>query len=582
VGAQPNQSTDQIDLDRSNDIHPSMTAAPVDDVPTTCDETTSWDSAMPTDLLHHVISFATSACDQWQLACAMSRTCKAWAGVRVAWLHSVRAMRVDDDDDDENAPSFVQLKRALPTMHSLEHLSLNCRQYVIGDDVLSRVVGGIQLHHMRMGMMWCVSERTLAAFLRRCPRLATLEFGCGAALDDASISTIVEHCTCLTELSVRFGFRLTDVSALAIATHGTSLSSLCLQNSHGVTDAGVARVVDECRKLHTLDVGACHQLTRVGHQRSTYASLTLSYCWNVTDASIVAATHANLTKLDLSYCSLVSDASVAHLKVARSLRELNLKFCSRVTSVHALRRMPLTLLDLSSCYNVANADIANLECDALHTLRLVCNRGVTDQGLCALGTSSRALALVDLAYCSTLTDVGICAVANPSLRSVSLTYVSQLTDVVLATLAQRCPRLVELDVNFCKSVTDAGVATLVQGCTQLERLCIGCCFNVTDVSIYALATHCPSICVLDVSNCHRLTDGALRALADHSTKLAEVSLQHCDALTDGGVRCLVACGRLRALQLPAQIVHESTTNLLFRECARLTRITCANRTVLQR
>lgn len=72
-------------------------------------------------------------------------------------------------------------------------------------------------------------------------------------------------------------------------------------------------------------------------------------------------------------------------------------------------------------------------------------------------------------------------------------------DVQLLHLAERCAKLVQLDLTWCEKITDLGVSHLARGCTNLTDLSLAYCEMIASQGVIAIAENCPHIHTLDIT-----------------------------------------------------------------------------------
>jgi hypothetical protein len=155
------------------------------------------------------------------------------------------------------------------------------------------------------------------------------------------------------------------------------------------------------------------------------------------------------------------------------------------------------------------------------TLRLTADGG-TDEAVAALCKRMPAVTKLDLQWVSSLTDVGLRAVAG------------------LTALAQ-------LNLAGCESITDEGLLD-VAGVTSITHLTLIGCSKVTDQGLWTVAGM-RSLIHLDLSWCsNNITDEGLRAVAG-LTALTTLRLAECSSVTDDGLHYLRDLNKLTVLDL---------------------------------
>jgi hypothetical protein len=94
-------------------------------------------------------------------------------------------------------------------------------------------------------------------------------------------------------------------------------------------------------------------------------------------------------------------------------------------------------------------------------------------------TSGATLDHVELVGCSSVSDVGLHAVANccPQLRTLRLPGCTAVTDAGLTLIAERCLELCDVDLS-CTEVGDSAVQAICERSTHLKRLGLRGCPRV--------------------------------------------------------------------------------------------------------
>lgn len=240
----------------------------------------------------------------------------------------------------------------------------------------------------------------------------------------------------------------------------------------------------------------------------------------------------HLFGLFISDCNAqISD--IAGLAGCKSLREIDLSYCSRV-------------LDLSPISG----------CTHLHTLDLTGNRGLMDIGALGLCKSLRNL---NLTSCTSLVDIsGLRSCCH--LRNLNLSWCSSVQDY---SPIRYLASLRVLRLNYCESFTDLShisacyqleflalessnafaSLTPLSTCTSLRYVSITCCRILTDISAVAALGLLEE---LDLSYSAVLHD--LSPLA-FCKRLRSLDLSHCSELTVAGIQCLSKCTNLQKLNL---------------------------------
>ncbi|TPX37277.1 hypothetical protein SeMB42_g05209 [Synchytrium endobioticum] len=110
-------------------------------------------------------------------------------------------------------------------------------------------------------------------------------------------------------------------------------------------------------------------------------------------------------------------------------------------------------------------------------------------------------------------------------------------DLVVCSIAESCPRLVELDLIDARDITDKSIVLLSKRCPNLQRVYLGASCNLTDASLTVLARSLPnlSLLALPFGNTN-ITNRVLMTVAEFCSSLDFLSnvpwSLGCDALIE--------------------------------------------------
>jgi hypothetical protein len=157
----------------------------------------------------------------------------------------------------------------------------------------------------------------------------------------------------------------------------------------------------------------------------------------------------------------------------------------------------------------------------------------------------------------------------PSLLELNVNTRS-ITDADLTALAEGCPLLRKLVMQFCEGVSDDGVVAIAQNgnlielsveacfvsdeclvfaaehCPSLTSLNVGWNMNVTDVTFWAVGEHCHALRDLN-AYCTSISWQGLEAIAHGCPLLETLSLEQCEWFGEGVQAIAEHCPRLRSL-----------------------------------
>ena len=240
----------------------------------------------------------------------------------------------------------------------------------------------------------------------------------------------------LEDLDISHCVRITDEGLVAAATQFPGLRNLNCSHCCQLTEAGMLALSERCKRLESLFVLGCRALTK--HAIS----------------SVIAR------------CSLL-----VHLEVPGIRAIASDMFAPEKRSLRNLRG-----LNVSNCKGFDDKALQYLTgLDALETLILHANPGITDLGLAAVASFK-------------------------NLNRLSLVRCSQITDKGLIQIVTNCRRMRRLDLDFCRLISDTGIMFIADFLELLEHLSVRGCTNVTDVGVRCVLKHCPNLCGLDVAH----------------------------------------------------------------------------------
>ena len=162
---------------------------------------------------------------------------------------------------------------------------------------------------------------------------------------DDMVKFIISHCLYLLSIDIsefhddESSSILTDHTLQSIAEHCTGLQSLSLSDCWELTEAGLVAISEHCTNLKSLKIGDCCEITDVSiisisNHCTGLQTLNLWDCREITDVSIISvSTHCTgLQSLDLWGCREITDASIISISTqCLGLQSLNLQGCRKIT-----------------------------------------------------------------------------------------------------------------------------------------------------------------------------------------------------------------------------------------------------------
>ncbi|KAK1945043.1 F-box/LRR-repeat protein 4 [Phytophthora citrophthora] len=346
-----------------------------------------------------------------------------------------------------------------------------CRQISDTGVVALANSGGVNsltlLDLTRYDLQYKFNDISLMALADNCLVLQTLILSGCAMVSDVGMDWLGSGCHALTYLDVSGCAALTDLSVRAISENMLQLRHLSIRHCVRVTDQGIRRLSLGCPDLTFLNAEGLPLLSDL-HTSNTNGEV---YRQGI---AALAAGCRQLHHLDLSNCSSISDGTLHCIaRLSHELTSLLLSGCYRVTTAGVKEVLTqcskLTTLHVSGCDQVtdrafnkrrqANSPFGN-ESNELRDLRL---RGtqVSDVALKWLSRHSPQLRELDVSDCSGITDMGLLALTGSALlRSLRLRNVADITETGVSWLAEKCSKLMLLDVTGCPKVRSFSVKSL--------------------------------------------------------------------------------------------------------------------------
>ena len=208
----------------------------------------------------------------------------------------------------------------------------------------------------------CASTRLMSIFLRS---LTDLELWTSATITDAGLSflcthakpyikrlvlrrcnrlhrslPLIAHCQAIKSLDLSCVYGVDDdIITRICAGIGSTVQSLLLRRCLRITDEGIFAIADSCVQLRALDIAGLVRITdkaveRVtALRRDTLQILVLSWCHQLTDASLHMLAHTNLQAVFLRSLN-ISDSGVEAMVggIGDKIVALDLVDCADVTN----------------------------------------------------------------------------------------------------------------------------------------------------------------------------------------------------------------------------------------------------------
>lgn len=385
----------------------------------------------------------------------------------------------------------------------LQRLRLRgCRQ-VSDAGVVGLVNAGgsalVLLDLARFDLQYKLNDIALLSIAERCRGLETLVLTGCEMLTDVGLSWLCAGCSALTHLDVAGCSKLTDLAMRSIGESLLQLQHLSLNHCVRVSDLGLRHLALGCPDLVHLDAVG---LTLLADPRPHDVD-----CFGERQYQGVAAIAVHCTKLkhlDISRCVSIGDATLQLVAAkSRALTALNVTGCARIThaGVHELLLHATALVSL----NVSDCD------------------NVTDRAFSGVAAAARGATTARLDH-----------VPLRHLVSLRLRNCSHVSDAVLKCLGALDLALRELDISGCALVSDMGVLALVDApalANALRSLWLRGVVGVTETGLSWLAEKCRKLLLLDLTGCTRIKAFSIKALASYWKFASYASSEHFRGMT---------------------------------------------------
>ncbi|GMF26067.1 unnamed protein product [Phytophthora lilii] len=350
------------------------------------------------------------------------------------------------------------------------------------------VNGLVLLDLARFDLQYKFNDISLLALAENCLVLQTLIIAGCDMVSDVGMDWLASGCNALTHLDVSGCAALTDLSLRAISESMLQLRHLNVRHCARVSDQGIRRLSMGCPELTYLDAEGLPLLSDL-HSSPVGGSPKVGELYRQGIAALVAGC-PKLRHLDFSNCASISDGTL-HC-VAASCRELSslvLSGCYRVTSTGVNEVLAccnkLASLNITECDQVTDhaftdshhhrktqllqqrlplkMEEARHTSNQLHVLRLRGTR-VSDVTLKWLSRNSLQLRELDVSGCTGITDMGLLALTGSAmaktLRNLWFRNVADITETGVSWLAEKCTKLMLLDLTGCPKVRSFSIKSL--------------------------------------------------------------------------------------------------------------------------
>ncbi|KAB2598952.1 EIN3-binding F-box protein 1-like [Pyrus ussuriensis x Pyrus communis] len=432
----------------------------------------------------------------------------------------------------------------------------------VDDEGLIEIAKGCPLL-AKLDLFQCptISNKGLIAIAGNCPNLTSLNIESCSRIGNEGLQAIGRSCSKLQSISIRDCVLVGDHGVSSLLSSGSSVLMKVRLQALNITDFSLAVIGHYGKAVTNLFLSGLQNVSEKGfwvmgnaQALQDLASLTITSCRGTTDVSLEAIGKGctNLKQMCLRKCCFVSDNGlVAFAKAAGSLESLQLEECNRVTQSGIISALSncgekLRSLTLVKCMGIKDAGAAvpiPSSCRSLRSLSVRNCPGFGSASLAMVGRLCPQLHNVDMSGLHGMTDAGVLSLLGSleeGLVKVNLNGCLNLTDeVVMALVRLHGETLEVLNLDGCRKITDASLATIANNCLFLRELDVSKC-AITDSGLAALSSADQiNLQVLSISGCSEISHKSLPSLKKLGQTLVGLNLQHCTALSNRSIELLV-------------------------------------------
>ena len=317
-----------------------------------------------------------------------------------------------------------------------------------------------------------------------------------------------------------------------------------------------------------------------------------NHCFRASHLQTITEHATNLKRLDLAGYDNVTNSSFGDLsKRITTLTTLKLTLCfwsSESVLKKTVRANPnLSTLKLSKSPTLAlnplqpfskitkfsikesrgkSVDWYEKLADCLPNVRDLCFNYCYD--LTSLATANFAekctrLVRLDLSFCRELDDQVVLHLENYLSRLTSLSLQKcKISDTGLALIGAKGTNIQSLKIGWFNTFTDAGINAFCRGSQSLREIDLQCCPSLTEIALDSLVCSQTGLTSINFSN-NSLTYSISKALAQGNIPLRKLTLTYCYNLTDLALTTLLGAHRnLSTLKLSFRVTIDTISGLL--------------------
>ncbi|XP_048356504.1 dynein regulatory complex subunit 6 isoform X2 [Sphaerodactylus townsendi] len=370
-----------------------------------------------------------------------------------------------------------------------------------------------------------------------CKNLQELNVSKCQGLNDELMRLVSEGCPALLHLNLSHT-DITNGTLRLLSRSFSNLQHLNLAYCRKFTDKGLQYLGSGrgCHKLIYLDLSGCLQITVEGFKSiakscSGIQHLVINEMPTLTDRCIQALVGKcqKIISVEFNEAPHVSDIAFKALAECQLIK-IKIEGSNRVT-------------DLSF-------KMMSKHWPCLDRIGMIDCQKITDTGLKLIAPLAN-VAVLNLSDCTRISDAGLKSFAEgfagSKIRELTLANCSTITDNTLIIIAERCIRLVYLNLRSCHAVTDTGieVLTMLPSLTHINISGI----DISDHTLDALGRN-GKIKEIIVSECRSISDTGIKRFCIDAKNLDYMDLSFCQQLSNQSIKHLsFNCHKLTSLSM---------------------------------
>jgi EIN3-binding F-box protein len=327
---------------------------------------------------------------------------------------------------------------------------------------------------------------------------------------------------------------ITDFSLAVIGHYGKSVTNLSLIGLQTASQKGFWAMgsAKGLQSLTSLTVVSCYGITdlsleAIGKGCGVLKQMLMKKCCFVSDKGLISFTEAaeSLECLQLEECNRISQQGIlgalkSKLKSLTIVKCMGIKDFAQETPDSA-QCGSLRSVTIRDCMGIGNTTLAIFAkfCPQLQNLELSGLCGITDAGLFPILENCQAgLVKVNLSNCLNLTNKvveDLARIHGGTLTVLNLEGCRRITDESLASIADYCLLLTDLDVSKC-CITDNGLRCLSEGVQiGLQILSVSGCSKISNKSVPFLKKLGQTLVGLNIQQCNLISSSLVDSLVEN-------------------------------------------------------------------